>query len=314
MNKLVTVIIPTFKRAEALSKAIESVKNQTYSCLEIIIIDDNDPSGEDRRLTADVMAGYANDERIHYLRHDKNSGACQARNTGLEAAKGEYVAFLDDDDLWIDTKLATQVAALSSSDAKICYSDMFLEYQGWKRYFKCVSDDDFYLSLLKQGFGICTSVLLISTTAIRSINGFDSSLPSMQDYDLLLRLAKKYKAIHIAQPLITYQLADDGISCNPVSKANGHRAVIAKYEAEYISLGLKKGLARQYESLADFELRSGNRTTAITHYFKALKMSPLSMRVFAKLVLGSIFGKKPLEYYLLKRQQRSSVSMATSDY
>lgn len=313
MNKLVTVIIPTYKRAEALFNAIESVKNQTYSSLEIIIVDDNDPTGEDRYFTAAVMAKYANDDRIQYICHSKNRGACQARNTGLAAASGEYVAFLDDDDLWIDSKLSTQVAALNSSDAKICYSDMFLEYQGWKRYFKCVSDEDFYLSLLKQGFGICTSVLLISTTAIRSINGFDSSLPSMQDYDLLLRLAKKYKAIHITEPLITYQLADDGISCNPVSKANGHRAVIAKYENEYLRLGLKNGLARQYESLADFELRSGNRITAVTHYFKALKISPLSVRVFAKLIFGSIFGKKPLEYYLLKRQQRSSVSMATSD-
>lgn len=312
MNKLVTVIIPTFKRAEALLKAIESVKSQTYSCLEIIVVDDNDPSGEDRRLTADVMAGYANDERIHYIRHDKNKGACQARNTGLDAAKGEYVAFLDDDDLWVDTKLETQVAALNSSDADICYSDMFLEYQGWRRYFTCVSDDDFYLSLLKQGFGICTSVLLISTTAIRSIDGFDSALPSMQDYDLLLRLAKKYKAVRIAQPLITYQLADDGISCNPVTKANGHRAIIEKYQHEYVKLGLSRGLARQFESLADFELRSGNRGRAVKNYFNALKLSIFSFRVIIKMFFGSIFGKAPLEFYLMKRLQHSSTNVETS--
>lgn len=310
MNKLVTVIIPTYKRAQALPKAIESVKNQTYSCWEIIIVDDNDPKSESRRLTSEVMAQYAADTRIIYLCHDENKGACQARNTGLAAAQGEYVAFLDDDDLWVETKLDVQVLALNASDADVCYSDMYLEYQGWRRYFTCVADDDLYYSLLKQGFGICTSALLISTAAIRSIDGFDNSLPSMQDYDLLLRLSKKHKAVKIAQPLITYQLADDGISCNPVTKANGHRAIITKYEAEYLRLGLNKGLARQYESLADFELRSGNRGKAFTHYIKALSLSPLSLRVVTKVILGSVFGKYPLEFYLMKRLQRSSVSIS----
>jgi glycosyltransferase involved in cell wall biosynthesis len=312
MNQLVTVIIPTYKRAQALPKAIDSVKNQTYSCLEIIVVDDNDPLGDDRRLTTEVMAQYANDERIHYLCHDKNKGACQARNTGLDAAKGEYVAFLDDDDLWVDTKLDSQVSALSANDADICYSDMYLEYQGWKKYFACIKAPGLYKALLTQGYGICTSALVVSTFAMRDVNGFDRSLPSMQDYDLLLRLSKRFNAIHIAQPLITYQLADDGISCNPVSKANGHRAIITKYKAEYIRLGLNKGLARQYESLADFELRSNNRGKAIKYYFEALKVSPLLARVFVKVIFGAIFGKTPLEYYLFKRQQRSSTNTTVS--
>lgn len=310
MKKLVSVIIPTYKRAHALIKAIESVKKQTYLYWEIIVVDDNEPLGVDRRLTADLMQQFVNDKQIHYVPHDKNMGACQARNTGLVKAQGEYVAFLDDDDLWVETKLDIQVTALSEHGADICYSDMFQEYKGLRRYFSCVDDDDLYYSLLKQGFGICTSSLLISTAAIRSIDGFDNSLPSMQDYDLLLRLSKKYKAVRIAQPLITYQLADDGISCNPVNKSNGHRAIITKYEAEYLSLGLNKGLARQYESLADFELRSGNRGKAFTHYIKALSLSPLSLRVVTKVILGSVFGKYPLEFYLMKRLQRSSVSIS----
>lgn len=309
MKQLVTVIIPTYKRAQALPKAIESVKNQTYACLEILVVDDNDPLSEDRRLTSEVMTQYASDTRIQYLCHDKNKGACQARNTGLDAAKGEFVAFLDDDDLWVDTKLDSQVSALISSNAEICYSDMYLEYQGWKKYFPCIKAQGLYEALLTQGYGICTSALVVSTAAMRKVNGFDSGLPSMQDYDLLLRLSKQFNAIHLAEPLITYQLADDGISCNPVSKANGHRAIITKYKTEYIRLGLNKGLARQYESLADFELRSNNRSKAISHYIAALKVSSFSARVLAKVIFGTIFGKKPLEYYLAKRQQRSSTKM-----
>lgn len=306
MNKLVTVIIPTFKRANALPKAIESVKNQSYKEWEIIIVDDNAPLSEERKLTTKVMSEYSDSAQIKYICHSENKGACQARNTGLEAARGDYIAFLDDDDLWIETKLDKQVSALNSSGADICYSDMYQEYKGLRRYFTCVDDNDLYISLLKQGFGICTSALLISTQAMRAINGFDNSLPSMQDYDLLLRLSKKYNAIRIAEPLITYQLADDGISCNPVNKANGHFGIINKHQEEYKRLALYRGLARQFESLADFELRSGNRLKAIKHYLKALSVFFTSPRVLVKLVVGSLFGKAPLEYYLMKRLEHES--------
>lgn len=306
MNELVSVIIPTYRRPQALTKAIESVKKQTYSCWEIIVVDDNEPLGIDRGLTTEIMKQYDNDQRVQYVCHDKNKGACKARNTGLDAAKGEFVAFLDDDDLWVETKLEVQVAALSHSDDQICYSDMYQEYRGLRRYFTCVDDSNLYMSLLKQGFGICTSALLISTQAMRSVGGFDNNLPSMQDYDLLLRLTKKYTAIRIAKPLLTYQLADDGISCNPVTKANGHYAIIKKYKAEYKRLGLSKGLSRQFESLADFELRSNNRFKSIKYYIRALILSRFSFRVIIKMIIGTLFGKAPLEYYLQRRLQRLS--------
>jgi len=308
MNKLITVIIPTYKRAHALPKAIASVQAQSYENWEIVIVDDNDPCSNARAQTEAVMEQYADEQRIKYIRHSANKGACQARNTGVDFAQGEYVAFLDDDDLWLQTKLEQQIDALEKSNAAICYSDMYLEYQGWKKYFGCLGANNLYESLLNQGYGICTSVLLIATDAIRDVEGFDNSLPSMQDYDLLLRLSKKYPAIHLAEALITYQLADDGISCNPVSKANGHRAIIDKYEAEYLHLGLNTGLSRQFESLADFELRSGNRMMAIKKYTHALKLKLLNPRVIVKLMIGTVFGKKPLEAYLQRRQQRTSVN------
>lgn len=312
MNKLITVVIPTYKRAHALPKAINSVKQQSYLNWEVVIVDDNSPNSEAREQTTAAIAQF-HDKRIRYICHDANKGACQARNTGLDAALGEYVAFLDDDDIWQPNKLELQVAALESKNADICYSDMYLEYQGRKKYFACVNQDKLYISLLNQGFGICTSALLVSKIAIRDVGGFDNSLPSMQDYDLLLRLSKKYNAIRIAEPLITYQLADDGISCNPISKANGHRGIIAKYESEYTRLELSKGLSRQLESLADFELRSCKRLESLKCYVRAYKLSPFNIRIFIKMFSGAIFGKWPLELYLQKRQQRSSIKIMGSE-
>ncbi|OUL57646.1 glycosyltransferase family 2 protein [Pseudoalteromonas ulvae] len=306
MAQLVSIIIPTYKRASALPQAISSVKAQTYSNWELLIVDDNHPESVERLETERVMAGFTDDANIRYIQHEKNLGACTARNTGLDHASGIYVAYLDDDDLWHQEKLKKQVNALLASQVSFCYSDMELSYQGRIKYFSCVPDKNLYLRLLNQGFGICTSALLIKREALNAIGGFDDSLPSMQDYDLLLRLSKAFDAVHIPEALLIYQLAEDGISCNPDSKVKGHQGIINKYQAEYLSLGLHKGLSRQFESLGDFQLRSSQRIKAISSYWKGLCLSPLNPRLLCKLLIGGLCGKKPLESYLQYRQDKSS--------
>jgi glycosyltransferase involved in cell wall biosynthesis len=309
MSSLVSIVIPTFKRAHAVRQAIISVKCQTWINWELIIVDDNDPESQARKDTQLVMAEFLSDPKIIYIEQEGNFGACKARNTGLEQAKGKYVAFLDDDDFWLESKLEKQVLQLEKTGADLCYSDMDLEYQGRKKYYKCLSSENLFIKLLTQGFGICTSALLITKESLLSINGFDDSLPSMQDYDLLLRIAERFECNYIPEALLTYQLADDGISCNPVNKANGHKAIIDKYKDKYIQLDLKSGLSRQYESLADFTLRCGHRATAIKYYFTAISYRLLNYRVVLKIVCGALFGKAPLETYLKTKQGLSSKKM-----
>jgi len=309
MSSLVSIVIPTFKRAHAVRKAIDSVKCQTWSNWELIIVDDNDPDSQARKDTQLVIAEFLSDPKIIYIQQERNLGACKARNTGLEQAKGKYIAFLDDDDLWLESKLERQVLQLEKTGADLCYSDMDLEYQGRKKYFTCLSSENLFIKLLTQGYGICTSALLISKESLLSINGFDDTLPSMQDYDLLLRIAERFECNYIPEALLTYQLADDGISCNPVNKANGHKAIISKYKDKYIELGLKPGLSRQYESLADFELRCGHRAAAIKNYFIALSYRLLNYRIVVKVIAGALFGKTPLESYLKAKQDLSSKKM-----
>ncbi|ATD08946.1 glycosyltransferase family A protein [Pseudoalteromonas piscicida] len=306
MQETVSIIIPTYRRADMLDSAIASVKLQSFQDWKVIVVDDNHPD-QYRVETEAVMARYQQDPRVAYIQHESNKGACAARNTGWQSAKGEYIAFLDDDDLWDANKLKKQLAALNEhTDATFCYCDMYLTYQGLKKEFKCLSATNMYVTLLEQGYGVCTSALLIKRRALEDIGGFDNSLPSMQDYDLLLRLAKVSAGVHIKAPMLTYQLAEDGISCNPKTKVNGHKAIIDKYKAEFLALGLRKGLARQYESLGDFELRSEARLSGIKHYLASLSYSKLNSRVYVKLVFGSIFGKAPLEWYLARRQKRTS--------
>lgn len=305
-SPLISIVIPTYKRPDKLINAILSVKKQSFEDWIIIIVDDNCPSSEERKATEKVMKKHSEDNQVVYLKHNKNLGACTARNTGISNAKSKYIAFLDDDDIWREDKLEKQIKALREFGADFCYSDMNLIYNNKIKYFKSNSSKDLYKSLLLQGFGICTSALIISMESIKSIGGFDKELPSMQDYDLLLRLSKNFKHVYISEPLLTYKLDDDGISCNPYHKAAGHRAIIEKHKEEYLRLKLKTGLSRQYESLADFELRCGHRGKAITNYFKSLSLKLFNPRVLIKLVSGTIFGKMLLEAFLKWRQQKTA--------
>lgn len=105
---LVSVIIPTYKRASIIPRTIQSVLDQTYKNLEILIVDDASPDN-----TEDVVQSLG-DSRIRYIRHSTNQGASIARNTGVEAAIGDYVAFLDSDDLWLTDKIELQLPSLQN--------------------------------------------------------------------------------------------------------------------------------------------------------------------------------------------------------
>ena len=111
-NVLVSVIIPTYKRPDKLDVAINSVLRQTYPNVEVIVVDDNDPDTEGRRLTEEKMSKFNDESRVKYIKHDHNKNGSAARNTGARASKGEYVAFLDDDDEYLPNKIESQLQTL----------------------------------------------------------------------------------------------------------------------------------------------------------------------------------------------------------
>jgi glycosyltransferase involved in cell wall biosynthesis len=101
-------VITTFKRPVHLRRAIISVLNQEYSNFEIVVVDDNDEVSAERRQTEKIISGFS-DSRLHYVLHDRNLGANVARNTGARHSKGDYIAFLDDDDEFLSNKLLRQI-------------------------------------------------------------------------------------------------------------------------------------------------------------------------------------------------------------
>ncbi len=114
MNKLVSVVIPTYKRSSMLIRTIESVLNQSYDNIEIIVVDDNNDDNY-RKDTENKLIKYISNPKIKYIKHERNLGGCEARNTGLKEAKGEYICFLDDDDIIYKDKIEKQVEFLENN-------------------------------------------------------------------------------------------------------------------------------------------------------------------------------------------------------
>lgn len=187
---MITVITPTYNRDEYLSTAVDSVLNQSYTDWELLVIDDNKPESELRKTTAEVMSKYT-DPRIHYIQNEKNMGGAAARNVGIFQAKGDYIAFLDDDDMYLPDRLEVQCKQMVENDWDVSVMDgaTYNFVTGEKvaerhqRLRNGMTKDELIRShLLYHISG--TNTFMYKTSFLRSIGGF-MDVPSCQEYMLM---------------------------------------------------------------------------------------------------------------------------------
>jgi glycosyltransferase involved in cell wall biosynthesis len=294
-DALVSIVLPTYRRAGKLKATIDSVFRQTYANWELIVVDDNHPSDTHSRETENVIREYSDHSNVVLITHGVNKGACAARNTGITAAKGEYIAFLDDDDTWATNKLELQVAELRKNpDTGFVFCDLICvdsTDNTRKRVKFGLSKDDLFRDLLKRGGGICTSALMIRKDILLEIGGFDASLPSYQDYDLLLRLALRCKHAAIDTPLLDYNVSSDGISRNYEAKFRGKKIIIDKYSNYFRDSSLAAYYGTHLEVLGDYAVLHGRRWVAIRYYAHAISKRAVSVSPYAKLLVALIGGE-----------------------
>ena len=191
---LVSVVIPTHERAQLLKRAISSVLAQTYSRLEIIVVDD-----ASRDNTREVVESFG-DSRIRYFQHQTNKGGSAARNTGIRNATGEFIAFLDDDDEWEPEKTEEQIKVLQDCDVVLCASTEpgSSLHEGQSK--ETVDPED-----LRRGkfTGGGTGVLMAKGNVLKETM-FDESLPRYQDWDFFIRIALKHKIVYLNKALVRY--------------------------------------------------------------------------------------------------------------
>lgn len=187
--EMVSVIITTCKGSEKLARAIRSVLNQTYKHLEIIVVDDNGKGTEDQLYTESVIAPFLEKKQIKYIVHDVNKNGAVARNTGASAARGKYLAFLDDDDFFLPSRIKLLVQKAEESGVDLAYSNVvFLKGNQVIHGMQARTQGFTYKDLLEDQNLLGTgSNIFVSKETYNRIRGFDESFKRYQDIEFMIR-------------------------------------------------------------------------------------------------------------------------------
>lgn len=209
---LVSVIMPTYKRSEKLCRAIESVLNQTYSNLELLLINDNNPFDEYTSQLKEKIQKYLVDERFHLIIQEKHVNGAVARNLGIKKARGQYIAFLDDDDWWEYNKLEEQVKVLNSLDdtwgAVSCKFTLYNQAGNIVGKTHKYKDGYIYKDILNLMSDVATGTLLLRHDFFDKTRYFDENLLRHQDLQLLVEFTSKYKLKEVNQYLHCVDVSD----------------------------------------------------------------------------------------------------------
>ena len=231
---MISVIIPTYKRSDYIERAINSVLHQTYQDFEIIVVDDNNPGTDERTELEKKMRKFEKNPKIHYIQHDKNRNGAVARNTGIKNAKGDYIAFLDDDDFYIQDRLETLYKVLEQNKQyDAAYSDTVIinakgeivEIVEAKEY-----GDISKKMLLKETTIGTGSNLFFRAKALKDIGGFNEELKRHQDIEIVVRFCQKYKILNINKLLV---VKDNGNRINKLKSVDELLETKEKYMKEF---------------------------------------------------------------------------------
>ena len=283
LNPKVSVIITTYNRASLLPRAVNSILNQTYTDYEIIIVDDCSTDN-----TQQVIADLS-DPRIHQFRHDQNRRLSAARNTGIANARGEYIAFLDDDDEYVPTRLGHQVALLDAfpSDVALVYGltithDDSSPLGNRRRRGRYLTDDVFEDAL--AGDNITGSIsFLARTSAVREVGGFDEDAQLYEDRLFTCKMLLKYRIAFDPEVVALVHIGHDHArSANIIDMERSlktsiyYRTHIRTFRAELEQR--PKVFARVLRRYATSEMRCGYVRKSISLTLDAFKLAPLKPR------------------------------------
>ena len=280
-GKLVSAIITTHERQELLVRAVESVFNQTYKNLELIVVDDASEERADK-----LLKGF--DLNYIYIPKEESKGGNHARNLGVLAAKGEYVAFLDDDDYWLPTKIQEQVELIEEKGCGLVYCPKTHEVieNGNTNFFNgsAVPSNCGDMSR-KILYTICTttSCILVKKSLLNEVGLFNENLKFWQEYELTIRLAQKTPFYYVWKSLVVYRIntADPKRLTNKFFEwKNAVKQIHSLHSDLYKKLNFKEKLLVKHLVFRDAKLRSSNANLRFhnIYYVILLKLLNLILR------------------------------------
>lgn len=284
---LISVIIPTHNRCDLLGRAIESVQKQTINDIEIIVVSDGSEDGTD-----EIMKKYIEDPRVKYISYFPARGGNVARNIGIKNSIGDYIAFLDDDDEWLPTKLEKQIHVLEmDSNVGLVYTGVHTIYVDEKIEYKSLSiyEGDASKRILIDNFIGSTSTVMLKKSVLNKAGSFDEEMPALQDFDLWIRVCQYVNVGLVPEELVNYYNYGNGgqVSSNTEKYEKAYSLIDMKYKREISNLSLldkKKREANKFFLLGNKGMRNNNPILARYYFRKYLKL---------------FFSIKILLYYIL---------------
>ena len=306
MPPRVSVIIPTYNRSRYIAEAIRSVQAQTHRDVEIIVADDG--STDD---TSQIMAGFG--DSVSYLPLEHRGQPAATRNAGLRAAEGEYVAFLDSDDLFLPGKLALQLAAFEQHpEAGLAYSNGYFFRDdpqvptGRTLDGMPTPTGDALADLLRGNF-LTSPVVLVRHECLNVVGLFDErpEFFAVEDYDLWLRIAAHFPFVHAPGDVAAIRRHRQSISRDVASLRSRALAILAKLEANQPGLtspqraALNEGFARHHGAIAVALFQRRQLLEGLDHVLQAFQYSLRTPGL----------GTKALLQWLRRRRLRGTAAM-----
>lgn len=258
MNPKVSVIIPTYNRAHVLKRAMDSVLSQEEVELELIVVDDGSTDE-----TKELVSGYQ-DERVRYIRAEKNGGPARARNLGAKEAKGDFIAFQDSDDEWRPLKLKKQLELFEGDGTGAgmvycCFQKKFPDreiiYPPQDMPKEMKSGQVFETLLFRPLVG--TPTMLIPKAVWQEIEGFNEELRCFEDWELTMRIAKRYPILLLEEPLVNVYFSGESLITDSVKAIEADFCILQKYFTYYHTDEMKKEklnqIAARVRTEADFD-------------------------------------------------------------
>jgi glycosyltransferase involved in cell wall biosynthesis len=281
----VSVIIPTCNRAELVERAIRSVFSQTYTDIEILVSDDASTDN-----TPQVIRSFT-DPRIRYTRYEKNRGVIEVRNDAVKNSTGSYIAFLDDDDEWLPTKLEKQLSLLDDSPDNLgaVYTGAYsVDMDFGKTIYTRIPEyrGNILHYLLFEDF-ITTSSIVLKKSCFERAGLFDPAFNSASDYDMWIRIAKEFEFNYIKDILVMHRIQQNSISHNYHNVIMGLERLMSKhydmfkgYDRAYGNHLFNLGIAYCFDN----NMKDGRKTL-----LKSIRTYPYSGKLYYNLII-SLFG------------------------
>lgn len=273
----VSVIIPAFQSESRIGAALERLRHQSFGDFEAIVVND----GSTDATSAVVRRAMESDPRIRLIEQDGNHGIAAARNAGVESARGDLLAFLDDDDLWLSRKLELQVMRFDASiNAAVvsCYSalvDPDGRMLGWR--FGGDTEGNVYDEMLEWDMVSGGSVALVCRRALEEAGGFDLSLSDRADWDLWVRMARRHPFACVPHVLVGYTRRPGSVSQSYEHMLEQGRAVLEKARLEDRNIAPERHrslLARDLFAICCFCLADGDLGLARRYLARSLRTGP----------------------------------------